>query len=546
MKKKLYITLALCAFAHAFAWAQKATVTASESGKINVVVTSNAANGLQSLVDGAIENYNSANGTSFAAADVESLKVGGNVVALNVDFTKGAVSSIIDLITGDNGDDASYIWSKMRGTLKKLDLSSATFNAHFAMKGSSGDTIRLNVPINVLPPKAFWRGVDIDTDLAPTACERLKYGMSALEEVVLPSSLIGFNKSTIQSLGTMLKGLISDNALAEQVVKYITEDNADAFLGIGDYAFAHATSLKSVSIPYSALTPVTGIGAKAFYNNKALTSVKFEKSNTIFSKGKTGIKTICSKAFAHSGLTEVNLPQEVDSIAEGAFQNCSKLDAVNFEGNASAVRYIGNCAFMGTAISGIEFPAKVEHIGEEALRNCVSLSRVSILGTDSLWMGEKVFYGTPAMNGGTLICNRTTPPVAIALKKKTLLGGYDGTFAGLGSSKTATAVQHGTAITNAEKPVNETDGTLTIAVPEAALTAYLAADGWTDLLAEPAPAPTPGDVNDDGMVDVSDVTALINKILGTATFTDQACDINADTKVDVSDVTALINIILAN
>ena len=53
-----------------------------------------------------------------------------------------------------------------------------------------------------------------------------------------------------------------------------------------------------------------------------------------------------------------------------------------------------------------------------------------------------------------------------------------------------------------------------------------------------------GDVNGDGKVDTSDITALINKILGSATFTDAACDINGDGVVNTSDVTALISIIL--
>ncbi|MDO4510801.1 MAG: M6 family metalloprotease domain-containing protein [Bacteroidales bacterium] len=54
-----------------------------------------------------------------------------------------------------------------------------------------------------------------------------------------------------------------------------------------------------------------------------------------------------------------------------------------------------------------------------------------------------------------------------------------------------------------------------------------------------------GDVNGDGEVNVSDVTALINKILGTAVYDDAVCDINGDGQVNVSDVTALINMILA-
>ena len=54
----------------------------------------------------------------------------------------------------------------------------------------------------------------------------------------------------------------------------------------------------------------------------------------------------------------------------------------------------------------------------------------------------------------------------------------------------------------------------------------------------------PGDINGDGEVNVSDVTALINKILGSSTYTNTVCDINGDGEINVSDVTALINLIL--
>lgn len=53
-----------------------------------------------------------------------------------------------------------------------------------------------------------------------------------------------------------------------------------------------------------------------------------------------------------------------------------------------------------------------------------------------------------------------------------------------------------------------------------------------------------GDINGDGTVDVSDVTALINKILGASDYTDEVCDINGDGEINVSDVTQLINQIL--
>ena len=54
---------------------------------------------------------------------------------------------------------------------------------------------------------------------------------------------------------------------------------------------------------------------------------------------------------------------------------------------------------------------------------------------------------------------------------------------------------------------------------------------------------TKGDVNGDGVVNVTDVTSLINAILGLSPYADDVCDLNADGKVDVSDVSVLISMI---
>ena len=53
-----------------------------------------------------------------------------------------------------------------------------------------------------------------------------------------------------------------------------------------------------------------------------------------------------------------------------------------------------------------------------------------------------------------------------------------------------------------------------------------------------------GDVNGDGRVNVSDVTTLVNMILGITPMNQERADVDGNGKVNVSDVTALINIIL--
>ena len=57
-----------------------------------------------------------------------------------------------------------------------------------------------------------------------------------------------------------------------------------------------------------------------------------------------------------------------------------------------------------------------------------------------------------------------------------------------------------------------------------------------------------GDVNCDGKVNISDVTALIDSILGSATepFSPQNADVNGDGVINISDVTTLIDMILTN
>ena len=55
-----------------------------------------------------------------------------------------------------------------------------------------------------------------------------------------------------------------------------------------------------------------------------------------------------------------------------------------------------------------------------------------------------------------------------------------------------------------------------------------------------------GDVNGDGLVDISDVVQLVNIILNDGNGGNQAADVNKDHNVDISDVVQLVNIILGN
>ena len=53
-----------------------------------------------------------------------------------------------------------------------------------------------------------------------------------------------------------------------------------------------------------------------------------------------------------------------------------------------------------------------------------------------------------------------------------------------------------------------------------------------------------GDVNGDGSVNISDVTALIDLLLGGGTISNPAADCNQDGSATISDVTVLIDYLL--
>ena len=92
---------------------------------------------------------------------------------------------------------------------------------------------------------------------------------------------------------------------------------------------------------------------------------------------------------------------------------------------------------------------------------------------------------------------------------------------------------------NTNVTIKNVDGTATIALAEVQDMYFSNEAGGSDFMR--------GDVNNDGKVNISDVTALINYLLSEdATGANaEAANCNQDASVNISDVTALINYLLS-
>ena len=83
----------------------------------------------------------------------------------------------------------------------------------------------------------------------------------------------------------------------------------------------------------------------------------------------------------------------------------------------------------------------------------------------------------------------------------------------------------------------------TLYVPMRTIEDYRNADGWKDF-AHIEGIYLPVDANADGKINVSDINAMLNRLLSGEEITDPVYDMNCDGAVNVTDVMLMINYIM--
>ncbi len=162
---------------------------------------------------------------------------------------------------------------------------------------------------------------------------------------------------------------------------------------IGDSAFT-GRQLKSVTIP----STITSIGANAFYNNPALTTVTFIGASALQSIGNNAFKN-CST------LNGFTVPSGVTSLGSGVFSGCSALSAIAIPSGVStlAQETFYNC----TSLSSVSLPEGLASIGASAFFNNTALTNITLPSTLSL-LGDGAFSLCTALSAITLPESLTT------------------------------------------------------------------------------------------------------------------------------------------
>ncbi|MBQ9575558.1 MAG: leucine-rich repeat protein [Muribaculaceae bacterium] len=422
--------------------------------------------------------------------------------------------------------------------------------------------------VTAIGDNAFARCTELTGIIIPGSVtaigDRAFYGCKGLTDVTIPNS-VDWIGSRAFAFCTRLSSVTLPNSLFEisngmfsscQSLTSVTIPGS--VIAINDNAFTSCSSLESVDIPNS----VSSIGKSAFSNCTSLKSVTIPSSVSILNERVFGwchsltnvtipkhVTTIAYRAFydCHK-LTSVVIPASVRTIGTEVFAYCYNLESLTVEqGNPkydsrencnaiietasntlitgcqatvipSSVTAIGDNAFRGCfELRSVEIPEPVATIGKEAFTGCISLKEMTIPGTVSA-IGYQAFSYCSSLTN--IYCYITDP----------------------------STVTLGEEIFYIENP--EWDySTRKLYVPKGSGSAYMRDKNWYPyfgriLEMQPAPVLT-GDVNLDGAVDIADINAVVDIILGVNAST-AAADVNSDSEVSIADINAIIDIILSN
>lgn len=450
-----------------------------------------------------------------------------NAWAIDVECTPGNLASLVNdysitqlTITGAmDARDFQFIANELED-ITTVDLSQVSIEEYTSDKPLfCNDTF---YPANVIPAMAFFdkpvTSVTLPSSVtaigmaAFAGCDKLSIfnfheGIDSIAPYAFSGAALGSANlpSTIKTIGTGAFSRCMNMVSASINPATPFTIAKDAF---HDCRFLTVLSLGSnvVAIDDGALSGtqrltgitfidqnnIQSIGTAAFIGS-GITNFIFENSNNL--------TTIKDWAFASSNQVSATMPASVKELGKGAFyyaegltsfvpnSQITKLNDYLLAGTAvtnddapgTATDTIGLRAFYNTPATSLTLPATLKYIDTEAMAGMINLQQLTTLATEVPALGDDVWAGV----------NQAVIPLYVPI----------GTF-----------------------------------------DAYNEAMQWQNFLI--TLNGIYGDVNCDGSVTASDVTALYNYILyGNDTYV-ATSDVNGDGAITASDVTAVYNVIL--
>ena len=215
----------------------------------------------------------------------------------------------------------------------------------------------------------------------PDASGSVFYGCTSLESVTLPNNLTDLQSYTFGNCPALKSISFNEGSNLQRIAAY-------AFAGSGLTAL-DLTKAERIYV----------IEDRAFYNCPIATLVFGEK----------GEFTIGSEVFVGAQIASLELPAELTSIGESAFEGIEKLTSLTVA-EGSKLTYIGAGAFRGTGISAVPFASMTQltYIGDYAF------AETSLAGAIALPDGVEEI-GAYAFSGCSGVTSLTLPAQLVSI-----------------------------------------------------------------------------------------------------------------------------------
>ena len=381
------------------------------------------------------------------------------------------------------------------------------------------------------------RTVDLTAvQVVPCHTSRTHYWNQDFAADVLPTGAFAGMEVTSVKLPAGLTAI--GTAAFSGCASLVTITWPSTLVSVGDYAFASCVSLQEVALPAS----VTTVGCGAFMRCKSLASLTVAPDSRLCRLDATALMDCPS-------LTTVSLGNALLAVGDRALAGTGvrNLDL----SNAKSLTEIGDWAVVKTPVEEVQLPSTAMTMGKGTFFYDTNLRRV-LSGGQLAQISDFQFAGT-ALNepvdftGVTSIGEYALYNVAqLSVVELPATVTWVGSYAMAGMTGMAEMISHAEEVPqlgeNVWAGVNQASIPLT--VPSNSIPLYKEAEQWKEFLL--ASTWLKGDVNADGEVNIADINALLDIILGKEVDHDAwlRADVNEDGEINIADINALIDIIL--
>ena len=289
-----------------------------------------------------------------------------------------------------NVDVNNNIYSSIDGVLFNKEQDKIIF-----FPDNRFDSYEIPDSVTSIGDMAFYGCYNLTNIIIPdsvTSIENYAFsGCANFTSITIPDSVTSIGEGAFSSCRILTSITIPDSvtSISDSTFRYCYKLTdiiiPNSVTSIGFFAF-EACDLTNITIPNS----VTSIGGAAFRYCTRLANITISNSVT----------SISAETFRNCyKLTGIIIPNSVTSIENGAFGGCSSLTNITIP---NSVTSIGGWAFKGcSSLTNITIPNSVTSIYWETFCSCSSLT--SIIIPDSVTsIGNKAFYGCTNLTSITI------------------------------------------------------------------------------------------------------------------------------------------------